>query len=148
MFNRYLKLEAIPRKMTMNRLFCINKKADEVGHVDNLRPIAISHTFIKMIELVIYTRLLNEINEKKLKLISNKQIGFIKGCDTELYLLRLKQRIHDVKKEKYMFNKYLVFIDLKNAYDKVIHNKLFEKLNKYGINSKIIVAIKLLYSYI
>ena len=46
-----------------------------------------------------------------------------------------------------MFNKYLVFIDLKNAYDKVIHNKLFEKLNKYGINSKIIGTIKLLYSY-
>ena len=43
------------------------------------------------------------------------------------------------KKEKNMFNKYLVFIDLKNAYDKVIHNKLFEKLNKYEKNSKIIL---------
>ena len=46
-----------------------------------------------------------------------------------------------------MFNKYLVFIDSKNAYDKFIHNKLFEKLNKYGINSKLIGTIKLLYSY-
>ena len=46
-----------------------------------------------------------------------------------------------------MFNKYLVFIDLKNAYDKVIHTKLFEKLYKYGINEKIIGTIKLLYSY-
>ena len=36
--------------------------------------------------------------------------------------------INDVKKEPNKFNKYLVFIDLKNAYDKVIHNKLFEKL--------------------
>jgi len=40
-----------------------------------------------------------------------------------------------------------VFIDLKIAYDKVIHNKLFEKLSKYGINPKIIGTIKLLYSY-
>jgi hypothetical protein len=62
---------------------------------------------------------LDEINEKKL--IGNKQIGYIKGCGTELNLLRLKQRINDVKKEKNMFNKYLIFIDLKNAYDKVIH---------------------------
>ena len=46
-----------------------------------------------------------------------------------------------------MFNKYLVFIDLKNDYDRVIHTKLFEKLYKYGINEKIIGAIKLLYSY-
>ena len=63
--------------MTISRLFCLNKKADEVGNVDNLRPIAISSTFIKMIESAIYTRLLDEINEKKL--IFNKQIGFIKG---------------------------------------------------------------------
>ena len=61
--------------------------------------------------------------------------------------IKIKIRIHDVKKEKSMFNKYLVFIDLKNAYYKVIHNKLFEKLNKYEINSKIIGTIKLLYSY-
>ena len=46
-----------------------------------------------------------------------------------------------------MFNKYLVFIDLIKAYDKVIHKKLFEKLNKYGINTKIIGTIKLLYLY-
>ena len=41
----------------------------------------------------------------------------------------------------------MIFIDLKNAYDKVIHKKLFEKLNNYGINPKIIGTIKLLYSY-
>ena len=75
--------------MTLSRLFCLNKKADEVGNVDNLRPIAISSTFIKMIESAIYTRLLDVINAKKL--ICNKQIGFIKGCGTELNLLRLKQ---------------------------------------------------------
>ena len=38
-------------------------------------------------------------------------------------------------------------MDLKKAYNKVIHNKLFEKLNKYGISPKIIRTIKLLYSY-
>ena len=63
-FNRYLKPEVIPNEMTISRLFCLNKKADEVGNVDNLRPIAISSTFIKMIESAIYTRLLDEINEK------------------------------------------------------------------------------------
>ena len=77
MFNRYLKSEIITKKMTISRLFCLNKKADEVGNVDNLIPIAISSTFLKMIESAIYARLLDEINEKKL--ICNKQIGFIKG---------------------------------------------------------------------
>ena len=80
---------------------------------------------MKILESAIFTRLLDEINTKKL--INKKQIGFIKGCGTELNLLRLKQRINDLKKETNKFNKYLVFIDLKNAYDKVIHTRLFEK---------------------
>ena len=98
MYNRYLIQDVIPDEINTRRLFCLNKKADEVGNVDNLRPIAISSTFIKMIESAIYTRLLDEINEKKL--ICNKQIGFIKGCGTELNLLRLRQRVYDIKKVK------------------------------------------------
>ena len=36
------------------------------------------------------------MNDKKI--LCNKQIGFIKGCGTELNLLRLKQRIYIIKK--------------------------------------------------
>ena len=61
-FNRYIKFNAIQKEITTFRLFCLNKKADEVGNVDNLRPIAISSTFIKMIESTIYTRLSDKIN--------------------------------------------------------------------------------------
>ena len=39
-----------------------------------------------------------------------------------------------------------MFIELKNAYDKVIHEKLFTKLSNYGINEEIINAIKIIYS--
>ena len=52
---------------------------------------------MKILESTIFTRLLEEINNKKI--LCNKQIGFIKGCGTELNLLRLKQRINDIKKE-------------------------------------------------
>ena len=41
---------------------------------------------------------MNEINEKKI--LCNKQIGFIRGCGTELNLLKLRQRVSDLKKEK------------------------------------------------
>ena len=46
---------------------------------------AISSTFLKILESTIFTRLLDEINDKKI--LCNKQIGFIKGCGTELNLL-------------------------------------------------------------
>ena len=82
----------------------------------------------------------------KKKLINKKQIGFIKGCGTELNLLRLRQRVYDIKKVKNCFPKYLLFIDLKNAYDKVDHKRLFNKLTILGISKEIIGTIKLLYS--
>ena len=47
---------------------------------------------------------------------------------------------------KFYDNKYIMFIDLKNAYDKVVHDKLFIKLSNYGINKEIINAIKIIYS--
>ena len=142
--NRYLIPGVIPEEITTSRLFCLNKKANEPGDINNIRPIAISSTILKMIESSILTRLLKEINEKKL--INKKQIGFIKGCGTELNLLRLRQRVHDIKKVKNFFPKYLLFIDLKNAYDKVDHKRLFNKLTILGINKEIIGTIKLLYS--
>ena len=74
----------------------MNKKADEVGDINNIRPIAISSTFLKLIESAILTRLINEINEKKI--LCNKQIGFIRGCGTELNLLKLRQKVFDIKK--------------------------------------------------
>ena len=40
--------------MTISRLFCLNKKADEVGNVDNLRPIAISSTFLLLVHKNLY----------------------------------------------------------------------------------------------
>ena len=51
-----------------------------------------------------------------------------------------------LKKEKNYFTKYLGFIDLKNAYDKVVHRRLFNKLVEQGISEDIKRSIKLLYS--
>ena len=142
--NRYLIPGVMPEEITTSRLFCLNKNANEAGDVNNLRPIAISSTILKIIESAILTRLLKEVNDKKL--INKKQIGFIKGCGTELNLLKLRQRVFDIKKSTRKYTKYLLFIDLKNAYDKVNHIRLFNKLAQLNISKEIIGTIKLLYS--
>ena len=144
-FNRYIEFNVIPKEITTFRLLCLNKKANEPGDINNIRPIAISSTILKLMEKIILKRLLNEIDNKHI--LCNKQIGFIRGCGTELNLIRLRQRVNDLKHvNKFYDNKYVLFIDLKNAYDKVIHEKLFTKLSDNGISEEIINAIKIVYS--
>ena len=63
-FNRYIKFNAIPKEITTFRLFCLNKKANERGDVNNIRSITISSSILKLIEKIILYRLLNEINDK------------------------------------------------------------------------------------
>ena len=41
-FIRYIKLNALPKEMTTFRLLCLNKKANEPGNINNIRPFAIS----------------------------------------------------------------------------------------------------------
>lgn len=142
--NKYLTLGIIPEELTTSRLLFLNKKANEVGDINNLRLIAISSTFIKIIESALLTRILKQVNDNKI--LCNEQIGFIKGCWTELNLLKLRQKVSDIKKENNFYTKYLIFIDLKNTYDKVIHKRLFCKLSEQGINEEIIGTIKLLFS--
>ena len=46
-------------------------------------------------EKIILKWLLNEIDNKNI--LCDKQIGFIKGCWTELNLIRFRQRVYDLK---------------------------------------------------
>jgi retron-type reverse transcriptase len=60
--------------------------------------------------------------------------------------MRLRQKFSDAKlTDKH--DKYLMFIDLKNAYDKVNHLKLFEKLRKSNIDEALISTVEKIYSY-
>ena len=70
--NNYITYQRIPEEITISRLFCLNKNASEAGDINNIRPIAIASTFIKIIEFIILRRLLEEINHKKY-FVANKQ---------------------------------------------------------------------------
>ena len=83
---------------------------------------------------------------KNNKLIHPNQIGFIQGAGCELNIMKLRQNVNLVKRINKK-HKFLLFIDLKNAYDKVDHSILFRKLENRGIDKKIIGTIKLIYSH-
>ena len=69
-YNRYFIPGVIPYAINTTRLFCLNEKADEIGNVDNLRSLTIFITFMKILESAIFTRLLDEKNNKKYYVIN------------------------------------------------------------------------------
>ena len=61
-FNRYIKFNVMPKEITTFSLFSLNKKANEPGDINTIKPNAISSSILKLMEKIILKRLLDEIN--------------------------------------------------------------------------------------
>ena len=139
--NNYIYL---PEEISTARLVCINKDANKLGDVNNIRGIAVNSILIKLIERLLLNDLKKEIYKKNL--IRKEQIGFMEGLGCEVNLLRMRQRCNDVKEINKGYGKAIIFIDLKNAYDTVAHEILFKKLENMKIRPRLIRILKALYS--
>ena len=64
LINEYLESKCIPIEMCTSRLFCLNKEASETGKLDKIRPIAISSSFIKIIEQCLLSKIVTHITDK------------------------------------------------------------------------------------
>ena len=137
--------EKIDEELICSRLLCLNKEASEPGNLENIRPISIFGPLVKIMEKVILVHLMKWITNNKI--ICKKQTGFIPRLGCEVNLARIRQRTYDVlnngnPEEK----KYMLFIDLKNAYDSVDHEILFRKLRELKAPEEIVNTIAKIYS--
>ena len=135
----------IPDELFCARLLCLNKCPGTNGKLENIRPISIIGVLMKMMERVIQSRveLYECLNDIK---ISKAQVGFVKGLGCDVNIMRLRQRVYDLKFLRTREEKYVLFIDLKAAYDSVNHRKLFSKIENKGYSDEIINAIRVVYS--
>jgi hypothetical protein len=141
--NEILKEDTLPEKLFTARLFCLNKEGSKPGSVETIRPIAIESTLIKIVEKVLLNRIEGHIYSRKL--IHVNQTGFVKGAGADMNVVKLRDRGAKIKKENGK-EKYVYFVDLKNAYDSVNHRLLFSKMEKCGIDNKTTNTVRLLYS--
>jgi hypothetical protein len=108
------------------------KKGDRTD-VSNYRSISILTSFSKILEKVIYNRLLKHVINNIL-LLPKEQFGFRKNLTTEKATFELSTKIIGALDKKLLLGG--IFCDLAKAFDHVNHDTSLLKLNCYGITGK------------
>ena len=106
----------------------LHKKGD-TGEVQNYRPISLLSVFSKIIEKLMYSRLLSFFTKNGI--LNEAQHGFRKGKSTETAIHTFLENIQEaIEKKKHLIG---IFLDLSKAYDVLDHKILLYKLNTYGV---------------
>ena len=104
-------------------------KSDDNKKFKNYRPISVLSCFSKVLERLMYNRLINYIDKNGI--LSKHQYGFRKNRSTEFVIIELIDKItKGIDEGKYTLG---VFLDLSKAFDTLDHRILTKKLEHYGI---------------
>ena len=126
--NRSFETGIFPSELKIANVVPIYKSGDEMVF-SNYRPVSVLPVFSKLLERLVYNRLISHINENKL--LYEYQFGFQKGKSTYLAVMMLVDKITEALDQGECV--VGVFLDFSKAFDTVDHNILLQKLHKYGI---------------
>ena len=104
-------------------------KANENNEFKNYRPISVLSCFSKLLEKLMYKRLIKFI--EKNGILTPHQYGFRQNRSTELAIIELTNRLTKaIDNGEFTVG---VFLDLSKAFDTIYHRILIHKLEHYGI---------------
>ena len=128
LFNKSLDQGIFPNALKISKIIPIHK-GDSLFEMSNYRPISLLPIFSKILEKLMYSRVIDFI--KRYKILYENQFGFQKGLSTEFAINSLLNNIIKCLEEKEVG--FCILLDFAKAFDTVNHEILLQKLEYYGI---------------
>ena len=127
----------IPPSLKMQFITPVYKKGDRTDPA-NYRPLSITSHLIKTFERVLRNHLVAHLEDNEL--LNDSQHGFRKKRSCLTQLISHVDSIFECLSSGDEVD--VIYLDYAKAFDKVDHNILIAKLERYGINGKMLIWIK------
>jgi hypothetical protein len=130
LINNIFRTGEIPDSLKIGLLSPIYKNKGSKHDATNYRGITVLPVLSKIIESIIKVRIQPNIQNMQ----NTSQRGFTKGASPRNAALPVEEAYGTFADEKN--NGYLVLLDAKAAFDKVVHSHLFRRIYQAGIQNK------------
>ena len=136
-FNLSLLHGVFPKELKLAKVLPLFK-ADSKVLFSNYRPVSVLPVLSKILEKLMYTRLLSFLNKNGI--LYNLQFGFRSGHSTAMAIMALVDNIsRSIDNGEYTLG---VFLDFSKAFDCLNHQILFNKLEHYGVRNEALLWFK------